>query len=315
MKIKKITKGVDVNTRNKSKKFCKYVDTDSIFYPIEPLFNYRYGGMDEYSDDEILEKSRPIINDVQDFINKSYNIYSRKYHNITDHRWEIKQEYVAKRAFWVGKLNSKTKKVEGVKKRYAQLIVEKEGFKTEFMDVKGLDVVRSSFPTAFRDFMNEILIDILNDKSKESLNEKVQKYKSTVNNCNYKDIMAPSGITDITKYTMDGVGNRKSGTPVHVKAALSYNDLMTMNNITNIPTINDGDKILWSYVGTNKYGFNEVALKGFEDPEVIEKFVEANIDRTKMFERLLLKKISNFWLSLGWDEIQLNPIGNKFFNF
>jgi len=269
--------------------------------------------MDNYTDEEILEKSLPLIKEVQDYINKEYDDYAFKYHNITDHRWDLKQELIAKRAFWVGKYYRKEKRFDGVKKRYAQLIVNKEGHNVNYLDVKGLDVVRSNFPTAFRAFMKEILIDILNDKSKDELNQKVRDFKSSIRNMEFKDIMAPSSVSDVEKYMSGELGVRVKRTPVHVNAALSYNDMLELNSIEDIPKIWDGDKIVWTYLHRNRYNFNVMAMKGFEDPKVIDEFVSKYINIDKMFEKLLMKKLSNFWLSMGWGNIQLNQTIEKYF--
>lgn len=298
-----------------NKKFCIYTDTDSIFEPITPLFEKKYGSIDEYSDEEILEKSLPLIKEVQDFINKSYDEYALTHHNIKEHRWNLKQELVAKRAFWVGKYYRKEKKFDGVKKRYAQLIVNKEGRNVNFLDIKGLDVVRSNFPTAFRAFMKEVLVDILNDVGKKELNEKVRQFKDNIKEFPFDEIMAPSSVKNVEKYSSGEIGKRLTRTPVHVNAAISYNDMLEMNNVENIPKIWDGEKIVWAYLNSNKYNFNVMALKGFEDPTFIEDFVSDNIDMDKMFRRLLLKKLNNFWHSMKWGDIQLNAAANKFFDF
>ena len=103
--------------------------------------------------DKIDRNSRIIDNVIEyykDYINKSYNYFSSRFLNIRgDHRFEIKQEMIAKSAFWV------------TKKRYGQWIINDGGLEVEKLDVKGLDIVRSSFPPAFRDFMTKVLKAIL----------------------------------------------------------------------------------------------------------------------------------------------------------
>jgi len=293
--------------------YCIYTDTDSIFEPLEPLFVHRFGSMEQYNDDEIISKCKEIINDVQTWVNNSYSAYAKRYHNVNEHRWDIKQELIAKRAFWVGAVNDKTGDVEGVKKRYAQWIVDKEGHKVNHMDVKGLDVVRSSFPAKFREFMNSVLHDILHDATKDEMNEKVRQFKSKMNTYDILDIMLPTGVKDVEKWKTDKFGQRLKGTPVHVKAAMNYNDVLKFTKNESVPEISDGDKILWAYMKQNKYNFDTMALKGFEDPESIMRFVSDYIDRDEIFESSLKSKLTNFWISLGWGEIVINNLSNKFF--
>lgn len=299
----------------KDASYCIYTDTDSIFEPIEPLFVHRFGEMSLYTDDEIVEKSKEIIQDVQTFVNGSYTAYGKRYHNVDVHRWDIKQELIAKRAFWVGAVNKTTKAFEGVKKRYAQWIVDKEGHRVDFMDVKGLDVVRSSFPENFRSFMDEILRDILHDATKEQLNQKVRDFKSKLNAVPIHELMLPTGVKDVDKWHTGVFGKRQKGTPVHVKASMNYNDILDLEKIHNIPHIGDGDKILWAYLKQNKYNFDTMALKGYDDPKKITAFVQQYIDRDAIFENILTTKLTNFWLSLGWGHIVLNDLSNKFFKF
>jgi DNA polymerase elongation subunit (family B) len=54
------------------------------------------------------------------------------------------------------------------KKRYAQWVIFKEGKPTDKLDIKGLDVVRSSFPEDFKKIMKETLwlIFLKNEKDK-----------------------------------------------------------------------------------------------------------------------------------------------------
>jgi len=314
MKIKRIQKKLPT-APIVPKSFCIYTDTDSIFEPLEPIFVHRHGPMEDYTDEQIIERCKLIISDVQSFVNKSYDKYAKKFHCVDKHFWDIKQELISKRAFWVGKYNPKTKQFEGVKKRYAMWNVDAEGHAVDEMDVKGLDVVRSNFPQRFRSFMTELLEDILHDAKKDDLNEKVRQFKSVLEQVDMYQTMLPTGVKDIEKWETGVLGKRVKGTPAHVKAAMNYNDMLKMNNIIDVPPITDGEKVVWAYIRPNQYGFESMALKGFEDPDILVKFVSDHIDRTQIFERALKKKISNFWLSLGWGEIIMNDLSNKFFKF
>ena len=112
----------------------------------------------------MTEQILDIASEVQDYINKSYDYFANRFLNIdTEHRFDIKQECVAKSAFWV------------TKKRYGQWIINDGGLECEKLDVKGLDIVRSSFPPAFRDFMTKVLKAILAKVPKEKIDEFMEK--------------------------------------------------------------------------------------------------------------------------------------------
>ena len=55
------------------------------------------------------------------------------------------------------------------------------GAKEWKLDVKGMDVVRSNFPKAFREFMSGVLIDILNISEKKKIDDKVLAFINVLN--------------------------------------------------------------------------------------------------------------------------------------
>ena len=124
-------------------------------------------------------------------------------------------------------------------------------------------------------------------------------------------------LKEISKYTK----KRKpftgylSGTPAHVKAAINFNDLLSMYKITDVELITDGEKVKWAYLSDNPYGFDTIALRGYQDPKVIEEFVTQYIDRNKIFEKELKNKLDDFYAALNWGAFPENNNAAKFFSF
>lgn len=282
-----------------SDEYVIYTDTDSLFLPILPLI--RNVNVESLADEEIIQLAKPIIKDVQTFINNSYTVYAKKFHMVDVHRWDIKQELIARRAMWIAK------------KHYAQWIVDKEGHAISKLDVKGLDTVRSSFPPAFRKFLTSILIDILHDKSNEYLNKSVLAFKNKMSNVNVLDILAPTSAKEVVKWDTGKVSVVKSGTPVHIKSALNYNNLLNIFGIDNIPKITDGDKIVWGYLKQNKYNFETLALTGEYDDTRIVNFINEFVDRDKIFHKGLVNKLQSYWDALNWGKITFNNNVGRFF--
>jgi DNA polymerase elongation subunit (family B) len=292
--------------------YCLYTDTDSVFYESMPIINHRYGKVDEA---DIPELSIQVATEVQNFINKAYDVYAEKFHNITEHRWDIKQELIARRAFW-----------GAAKKRYAMWIVREGNEVKDEADIKGFDSVRSSFPKLFRSFMEELIIDILHDGDPASLNSKIIQFKRQLFDYDVMDIMNPTSVKDIDKWrpmkkgidggdVVDkGVRFMKS-TPIHVKSAMNYNRLMEALGINSAPNVENGDKILWTYLKDNPYDFNTISLMGYDDPEKIVTFVNKYINRDKLFDKALGGKLQSIWDDLGWGRIVMNPNVSKFFIF
>lgn len=276
--------------------YCIYQDTDSCFFEALPLINHRYSA-DQFTEAELVDKTLEIAKEVETLVNKSYTMYAQKYHNVSNHTWRIKQEMVGKRAFW-----------GQAKKRYAMSIINKNGMIVDELEIKGFDVVRSSFPKTFRKMMKEVIVDVLDDKNADDLNTKVRKFNSEYKKSSIFDIMLPSGVKEISKFK-----NGQKGTPIHVKSAQNYNQLLKLFDIQTIPPIQDGDKIVYAYVKQNPYGFETMALKGQgeDDPELVE-FVQKFIDKEKVFSNTLISKLNTIWGDLGWGEVQLSEPNNFF---
>ena len=286
------------------KDFNIYIDTDSVFFSSLPIIEKRYPEYDINDEKWMAEKTIEVASEVQQFINEMYNIYAQRFHNVTDHRFDIKQEFVAKAGLWIAK------------KRYAQWLINQEGHTISRLDVKGLDVVRSSFPPAFRKFMAEILEDILKLSAKELVDTKILDFKEHIKSLPLLQVMSPIGVKELKKWkTGQLFGKRKSRTPVHVKAALNYNDYLTHYSITSTAPILDAQKIKWTYLKSNSFGIDQLAIKGFEDPPEIVKMVEDYIDYDKIFNRAFENKLNDFYAACNWGTIPNNAALNQFFSF
>jgi DNA polymerase elongation subunit (family B) len=288
------------------KDYCIYTDTDSTFFSSLPIIEKRYPDYDVSDEKWMAEKTIEVANEVQSFINRSYDIYASKFHNVPTHRFDIKQEFVAKAGIWIAK------------KRYAQWLINQEGHTISRLDVKGLDVVRSSFPPAFRKFMAEVLKDILNDIDKVTLDDKILNFKDYMKTLPIIEIMAPTGVKELTKFTTKKTlpfALRPKGTPVHVKSALNYNDLLKYYNIKSVREIIDGEKIKWTYLKPNPLNLEQIALKGYDDPEEILNLVTTYVDYDKVFTSSLYNKLSDFYNAMKWGKIPENNNVGKFFSF
>ncbi len=270
---------------DKRKDYCIYQDTDSCFFVALPIINHRYPDA-EKTEEFLIDKTLEIAKEVEDYINKAYDVYALRYHNIKKHTWRIKQEMVGKSAFWRDK-----------KKRYAMHIVNKNGLKVDELEIKGFDSVRSDFPKDFRNFMSSCIEDILYGRDNEYMNKKIVSEKSKIiNECNLTDIMLPTSVKEITKFEYGA-----KGVPAHIKSAQNYNRFLQMKNLDSYPSISDGDKILWTYLKPNPYSFESIAIRGYDDPEEITSFVEAYADRDEIFTNRLLTKLEKIWENLGWE--------------
>jgi DNA polymerase elongation subunit (family B) len=294
-----------VNATNGKAEFAFYTDTDSTFVSSLPLIAKRFPGYDESDEQFMIAQTNAIASEVQGLVNQMYDRYAEVFHNTASHRWQIKQEYVAKSGLWIAK------------KRYAQWVIFKEGKPTDKLDIKGLDVVRSSFPEDFKKIMKETLWHILKERDKTATTDMIHEFKNNLKKSPVLNVMKNSGVKEISKFTK----GRKpftgylSGTPAHVKSAINFNDLLSMHGIRDVQPIQNGEKVKWAYLSDNPYGFDTIALRGYQDPKEIEEFVTQYIDRNKIFEKELKNKLDDFYAAMNWGAFPENNSVAKFFSF
>ena len=168
------------STLDDKEDYCIYIDTDSVFYSAIPIIKKKYPHIDIKDETLMTNKILEIASDVQKYLNDSYNLFAQKFCNIDKHRFEIKQEFVAKSGLFV------------VKKRYGMKIINDNGVKVNKLHVKGLDIVRSSFPAAFKECLTKVLEDILADVPKVKIDEFILNFKKSMKLKKYDTIAMPT---------------------------------------------------------------------------------------------------------------------------
>ena len=292
-----------------------YIDTDSIYMMAEPLVKHRFPEYKSFDEQRMADEVNTIAEETQTFLNNFYDLLSERFFGIPKdkHRFEIKKEYISKAGFWVAK------------KRYAQWMVLKNGIKCDKLDVKGLDVVRSSFPKAFQGFMSTMLKDILMGKDNDYIDKTLIEFKNSLPTLPVKTIAKGGAIKELSKYD-DGKWRKDSGlqiavfekgTPAHVKAGIAYNRLLKFfNSPFKHEPIRDGDKVKWVYLRQNPLGLDTVAFKDYNDPKEIMDFIEQYIDRDMIYKAELENKLDDFYNALKWNKAS-NEVqtAKKFFDF
>jgi DNA polymerase elongation subunit (family B) len=228
-----------------------------------------------------------------------------------NHRLYIKGESVAETAVWIAK------------KRYAMNVVydlESNLDVANKMKVKGLDVVRSSFPPAFRDFMNKMMKDILNKATKQDIDQKVLMFRDSMDSMSYLEVARNTAVKNISEYDLKTgkLNDFRKGTPAHVKAAITYNSLLKHFKIENkYEKISDGEKIKWIYLKQNPLNLETVAVKGYGDPQEIIEIVNTYIDYNALYENDMQKKLEDFYSALRWGNIptEINQNAQEWFSF
>jgi hypothetical protein len=257
-------------------------------------------------------------------INRFYEYMVPRVFNVSPQRNRIKivPDVVAKKAMWV------------VKKRYAMLKVfdmekmshvkDKKGREGK-LEVKGIDVVRSSFPKAFQKFAGDMLDSILRNISREELDERIMTFEETIDDCPINNLCKTSSVKFISQ---DGTVNYNptyrrpfqtiQGSSPQVKGALMYNDLLEAWGLgRKYEPILHGSKVKWVYLLPNEYCIDQIAFKDDDtDPDQILALITQCIDRRKMYERELKSKLMEIYAVIGWKYPNRGSIhSSKVFNF
>lgn len=288
-----------------------YIDTDSCFFSAVPLLDKRHPDWSSYSQDEIIKLVDNIAGESQAFVNTFYDHLSKVAFNIdpNKHHFQIKKEFVARSGFWVSK------------KRYAQWIVAENGNPRDQLAVKGLDVVRSSFPKEFSRLMTDILKSILKGETRSDIIRTIAKCRDSLTDVDVTQIAKNTAVKDIAKYYDAKDTNLlsfKSKTPAHVKASISYNRLLKhLNCSSEFTPIVNGEKVKWVYLTSNPYALTEIAFKGYQDPPEILDLIKTYTDYRKMFDSELETKLNSFFTALGWVDYTRadDSVIDEFFSF
>ena len=292
-----------------------YIDTDSIYMMAEPLVKFRYPEYKTFDQTRMAAEVNTIADETQSFLNSFYDLLAERFFCIPKekHRFEIKKEYISKAGFWIAK------------KRYAQWMILKNGIPCDKLDVKGLDVVRSSFPKAFQDFMAKMLKDILMGKTNEEINESLLEFKKSLPNLRINKIAKGGAIKELSKYDKGkwrkdsglAIANFEKGTPAHVKAGITYNRLLKFFECPfKYEPIRDGEKVKWVYLKNNPLGIDTVAFRDYNDPIEILDFINQYVDRDGIYKAELENKLNDFYTALKWEMASADSQNaKKFFEF
>ena len=284
------------DTENKD--YVIYVDTDSCFASALPIIKHKMPDIDLNDEKQMTEAILTVCSEAQKHVNDTFNVMADRMFNVQNHRFDAKQEVIAKTSFWLAK------------KRYAQFIINKAGIECDEMEVKGIDVVRTSFPIRFRKFMQKFLDDMLRKLPKDQIDASILEFKENMSTYPVIEIAKNTSVKFISQDKVNDY-NPKSrqpfqmikGAPAQVKAGCYYNDLLKLWELNkDIPEIFHGQKIKWVYLKQNQYGIECIAMKADgTDPQRIMEFIEQYVDREAMYEQELKSKLIDFYNVLHWD--------------
>lgn len=187
-----------------------------------------------------------------------------------------------------------------VKKRYAQLLLWKDGkfFDTNDLKLKakGLELVKSSYPKCAREILKKItrfyLEESSNDMMLQKLNMKMQELKKEYMNASIEDICGNINVNNYTKYILDD-NNQQSlivgdKCPANVKALGNYNFIRNKYNLPGEPIYGGKMKVYMYYPkGSGQKAIPQYfAFRSMDYPKWADQY--APVDRNIMFQHYVL---------------------------
>lgn len=259
-------------------------DTDSIYINMGPVVETL--GLDNKTDHEICR----IIDKFSEqkiipYMEQSYSALADMM-SAYQHKMQMKRETIANKAIWKAK------------KMYIMNAIDIEGveYAEPKLKLQGIEAVRSSTPHVCRDnIMAAIKIMLNGDVYK--LREFVDNFRSQFMKLPFESVAFPRGIKDLGSYR-DAANIYKKGTPIHVKGALIFNNILKKHGLKNIQPISDGDKIKFAYLKLpNPIKDTVISVPDFLPNEF---GLDEYIDKDMQFLKTFIGPISTIATIIGW---------------
>jgi DNA polymerase elongation subunit (family B) len=269
-------------------------DTDSIYVNLEPMVN-SLGPVDELTAVKAIDmfcekKIQPVINKSFAELAQTMSAYQNK--------MRMKRETIANKGIWKAKkmyiLNAWN--IEGVQYDKPQL------------KIQGIEAVRSSTPNACRKAIKESLSIIMN-QSEADLKKYVADFYDRFMELPFDEIAFPRGINGMSKYK-DSKTIYSKGTPIQVKGALLFNDLLKKKGLKNITPIQDGDKVKFAYLKVPNPIHDTVIATGDFVPQEFE--LDKYIDRELQFQKGFLDPLKSITSVIGWSPENISTLEDFF---
>jgi DNA polymerase elongation subunit (family B) len=250
---------------SKREQFVSYIDTDSLFIRLGHFLDQQ--GVDIPVWDALPQETRvKYLLKLSKYIEG--NINDRMFEETQcidytsavprdDFSIEFKQEIVCDNALHIAP------------KMYAFHVINDEGFDADKVDAKGIETVRSSSPTVFRDGLKGLLELLLTATPDDDIMEYVSDKIVAFYNARPEDISTNIGVNNMAKYR-DPDNMYIKGTPYHIKGALNYMHLLKKFELDHkYEPIREGDKCKFTYVKKNMHGIDGITY--FEWPKEFKK--------------------------------------------
>ena len=192
------------------------------------------------------------------------------------------------------------------KKRYAALVYDLEGFRTDVdgkpgkVKAMGLDLKRSDTPVFMQDFLKELLDMVLQKKGEKEILDAISEFRREFKNRPGFEKGSPKRANKIGHYQRLEEKQGKANMPGHVRASINWNTLKRMNGDRYSQEIVDGMKVIVCKLKQNPLGFTSVAYPT-DELRIPDWFKELPFDGDAMEEVIIDNKLDNLIGVLKYD--------------
>ena len=271
-------------------------DTDSIYLRLGELVNSVFKEIDTLKIIDFMDK---VCEDkIQPYIDKSYEELAEYVHAYAQ-KMIMKREGLSDKGLWTAK------------KRYILNVYNNEGvvYKEPKLKVMGLEMIKSSTPSAIREKMRTVTKVMLTG-TESDVQDFIAQFKEEFKSLPPEEISFPRGLNGLFTYA-DSVSLYKKGTPIHVKGAILYNHFLKQHELTNkYPLIQEGEKLKFTYLKMPN-PFKDMVISY---PGRIPKEFNLNeyIDYDTQFEKAFLEPIKVILDCMGWQPEKTNTLDSFF---
>ena len=271
-----------------------YGDTDSVYFSAyKPLQKEIEAGKLPWEKENVVV----LYDKIAEEVNSSFNSFMTKAFHCPKSRGEVikgGREIVASKGLFI------------TKKRYAVLYFDKEGERVDTagkpgkMKAMGLDLKRSDTPVFVQDFLSELLMMVLTNKTETEVLDRIKGFREEFKARPGWEKGSPKRANNITEYWEKEKKAGRANMPGHVRASINWNNCRDMYGDRYSMPITDGAKVIVCKLKNNPLGYTSIAYP-VDEMRIPEWFKELAFDSEAMEATILDQKIDNLIGVLEWD--------------
>jgi hypothetical protein len=263
-----------------------YGDTDSCYFSAYPMLK------DDIESGKIewdTDKAITLYDQICGAVDSTFPEMMAKSHHCPKSRATViaaGREIVAKSGLYI------------TKKRYAALVVDNEGFRTDIdgkagkVKAMGLDLRRSDTPVFMQEFLSELLLMVLTDKPRTDVLERITEFRQQFHERPGWEKGSPKRANKVGHYRRLEEKQGRANMPGHVRASINWNTLRRMNGDKYSEEVVDGMKVIVCKLKPNPLGYTSVAYPT-DQMRLPEWFKELPFDDAAMAETIIDNKLDN----------------------